>query len=95
MADEAQVAGASYLLNSRVTEIKLTSDFVELSVMTHSEIKKYKSKMIIIATGFSNNLLNQVGLDKSKRSDYLVATQVGVRVKDINNIQLYTGEYMI
>ncbi len=31
MAEDAQKAGASYVLDSRVTEIQLKSDFVELS----------------------------------------------------------------
>ena len=95
MAEDAQKAGASYVLDSRVTEIQLKSDFVELSATVSKEPKRYRAKLIIIATGFSNNLLNQVGLNKNKKSDYLIGTQVEVLARGINNIQLYTGENVI
>ena len=95
MASSAELSGANYLFNARVNEINQRSEFVELTIDVSSETKFYKTQMLIIATGFSNNLITQVGLSKGKKSDYLIGTQVDVSVKEINNIQLYTGSNII
>lgn len=95
MASDAEFSGANYIFNARVNEIKQRSEFIELTVDVSSETKFYKAQMLIIATGFSNNLITQVGLSKGKKSDYLIGTQVDVSVRGINNIQLYTGSNVI
>ena len=95
MADQAIASGATYILDARVKEITLESEFVELLVTVGSEKKYYRAQTIIIATGFSNHLINQVGLSKNTKSDYLIGTQVNVQVRDIKNIQLYTGSNFV
>lgn len=91
MATNASNAGAEYLLSSRVSSISRSGDKVYISTVNQGKETIFAASIIIISGGFRTALLDQVGLEKGRSSDYLVGTQISVRVSNLRHTQVYTG----
>ena len=88
VADEAQKAGAEYILDARVTDIRISDTHAEIA--THSG-DIHQSRIVIIASGFGTPLLRMVGLKDDAVSEYLVGCQVEADASGLCETEVYLG----
>lgn len=67
-ANEVTLVGADYLFNHHVEHIKKHPDHVDVFCMGDNDV--YQGRVVVIATGFGGNLLEQCGMKKSKSFTY-------------------------
>ena len=103
VADEARQAGAEYILNTRVTGIRITDKRAEITarannVSLHGEPVEppmsaitYACRIVILASGFGSPLLRMVGLNGDASSEYLVGCQVEAMATDLTETEVYLG----
>ena len=94
IASEAGHLGARYILGSRVHSVSRLGDLVEIATRCGSGTEVFMCRVAIISNGFGSNLLSAVGLNKTNRRDYMVASQIEVEVEEIDEIKLYTGNHV-
>lgn len=85
MMVHAQQSGATYSFGAAVTNIVTKSDYIALQTIDGD---KHVARAAVIATGFSFNLTEQLGLGKI--GDFVVGTQAEVST-DAQEIRIYTG----
>ena len=88
VAEEAQQAGAQYMLDARVTDIRISDTHAEIAA--HSG-DVYQCRIVILASGFGTSLLRIAGLDNGTESEYLVGCQVEVGAADLTETEVYLG----
>ena len=88
VADEAQEAGAEYILDARVTDIRMSDTRAE--IVTHSG-DIYQCQIVILASGFGTPLLRMAGLKDNSESEYLVGCQVEADASDLSETEVYLG----
>jgi len=91
IADEAEAAGARYLLNSRVQSL-----LMENGVVKGVEVKqRFPAKIVVDAEGISSRILRQTGLSglNGERLVYAVEAEVA-NVKDVelNAVEVFLGK---
>ena len=91
IAMRAQQAGAEYVLNSRVTGIRITDACAELSVSNEDGQDSYRCRLLILASGFGSPLLRMVGLSGDVSSEYLVGYQVEAGAANLSETEVYLG----
>ena len=91
VAESAQNAGAEYILESRVTNIRTASDHVEVTARREDALEKYACRILIIASGFGSPLLRMVGIGGGGRDEYLVGCQLEASAPDLTEIEVHLG----
>ncbi len=91
MAKDAMQLGADYFLGSRVDLINRDESKVQVSGGSGERQFTFTARVVILTGGFRTSLLNQVGLQRNKQSDYLVGTQIKVKANNLSHTNIYTG----
>ncbi|MXY47463.1 MAG: NAD(P)/FAD-dependent oxidoreductase [Chloroflexi bacterium] len=68
VAEQAQHAGAEYILDSRVTDIRTAGTHAKVYAVGGSTRREYTCRIVILASGFGSPLLRMVGLDGNKKT---------------------------
>ena len=68
VAEQAQHAGAEYILGSRVTDIRIDGTHAKIDVVRGGTRRAYTCRIVILASGFGSPLLRMVGLDGDKKT---------------------------
>jgi len=92
IAEAAQNLGADYLVNHKVTELKIEPSHVFASTISPKGVRLVSAKVVIIASGFGTNLITMAGLEKHGKGEYLVGAQVILNAPDICHTHLFTGK---
>lgn len=90
MARRAKEAGAKYLLDSPVREIKVRDDRVIVELARGRERPDIEARVVVIATGFDSGLVDRLGLGKV--SDFVIGAQAEVEAKGLDEIEVYFGQ---
>ena len=101
VAEQAQRAGAEYILGSRVTGIRIDGAHAQIAAVSDGTRRAYTCRIVILASGFGSPLLRMVGLDGDKKAaanrngsangEYLVGYQVEATANDLREIEVYLG----
>lgn len=91
VADSAMQAGADYILNARVTDIRISGSHAEITAQADDAPLKYTCRILILASGFGSPLLRMAGLENSATNEYLVGCQVEADAPDLPEIEVYLG----
>ncbi len=89
IAERAQLAGAEYQFNSRVTEITIAGEHVSITGLRQGNNFQITSKAVVIASGFNPGLSERVGLGIPK--DYAVGVQAEVESPGLEEAEVYFG----
>ena len=92
VAERAMQAGAEYILNSRVTDIRISDRQAKISVRADGVTAEYACRIVILASGFGSPLLRMVGLDAKANTEYLVGCQVEAIAPDLSETEVYLGD---
>ena len=90
VAESAQQAGAEYILNARVTDIRIKAGHAEVTVRIDNSLKKFACRVLILSSGFGSPLLRLAGIGGG-RDEYLVGCQVETSAPDLQEIEVYLG----
>ena len=85
-ARQAQAAGANYLLGQRVLQV--TPEAGGVTVLTDSG--SYRSRALVLATGFGSPLTRQLGLGTV--SDYVTGAQAQVSTIGVSEVEVFLGQ---
>ncbi len=88
VAEKARQAGADYILDARVTDIRVTDTHAEIATQSGDA---YQCQIVILASGFGTPLLRMVGLKDNAESEYLVGCQVAAEVAGLSETEVYLG----
>ncbi len=92
VAEQAQQAGAEYILNSRVTDIRITNENAKITYRSCNKVAAYTCRIVILASGFGSPLLRMVGINGSKSEEYLVGCQVEAVAPSLTETEVYLGK---
>ena len=84
-ACRAQAAGARYLKGQRVISVQTNVD----GVVVQTEHARYRSRCLVVASGFRSPLVRQLGLDSV--ADFVTGVQVPVYTTYVNQIEVHLG----
>lgn len=90
MMERAQLAGAEYQFNSRVTDVTTDSDHASVTGLKRGNNFQVTSKAVVIAVGFNPGLSEKVGLGAPK--DYTVGAQAEVEAPGLEETEVYLGD---
>jgi geranylgeranyl reductase family protein len=88
MAEQAVSAGATLMTSSRVNEILIRNDGVDLHINRNSST--LKSKLLVIATGAGSKLIKQVGLGSFQQ--YVFGAQTECVTISLKDVEIYFGQ---
>ncbi len=91
VAARAQQAGAGYILNARVSNIRITDSHAEITASAGDDRTIYTCRIVIIAAGFGSPLLRMGGLGGDRRDEYLVGSQVEANAPDLTETEVHLG----
>jgi len=89
---QAQKKGAEYILGTRVSDINLMKNCVELDVKSAEGEHKVKTKVAVIATGYNYKLTKKLGLGQPPR--FLNGAQIETKAADIEQTEIYFGSHV-
>ena len=92
VAERARQSGAEYILNSRVTDIRITDKRAKITARTDSATNEYACRIVILASGFGSPLLRMAGIDNGKSEEYLVGCQVEAIAPRLTETEVYLGD---
>ncbi|MYE54425.1 MAG: NAD(P)/FAD-dependent oxidoreductase, partial [Chloroflexi bacterium] len=92
VAEQAQQAGAKYILNSRVIDIRITNEYAKITYRSCNKVAAYTCRIVILASGFGSPLLRMVGINGSKSEEYLVGCQVEAVAPGLTETEVYLGK---
>ncbi|MFC1967894.1 NAD(P)/FAD-dependent oxidoreductase [Chloroflexota bacterium] len=90
LARRAEEAGACYLLGSKVREIVLGDDRVEMKVETRDGGASFEAKIVVVASGFGPGLPRSLGLGEIK--DFAMGAQAEVLARSVDEVEVYLGQ---
>jgi digeranylgeranylglycerophospholipid reductase len=90
MGNQAQEAGAEYVLNSLVGNIEVGDDKVSVEAAHQEERLNFEARVVIIATGFGSGLAQKLGLGKI--SDFVIGAQAEIETIGVDEIEVYFGQ---
>ncbi len=88
MAQRAQNAGAQYIFDSAVHDLRVTREGVELYCEKRGG--PLSARSVVIASGYGARLVGKVGLGKV--ADFVAGAQAEVAVKDQDEVEVYFGQ---
>ena len=92
VAEKAQQAGAEYILNSRVTDIRIANRCALVTTRSDDATAEYACRIVIMASGFGSPLLRMAGIDGGKSEEYLVGCQVEAVAPGLTETEVYLGK---
>jgi digeranylgeranylglycerophospholipid reductase len=96
IAEQAQEAGASFVLASRVQSLRMTDGYVKgVKVVRGGVEEQVSSKIVVDAEGISSRLLRQTGLKALKPSGLVYAVEAemeNVQNVELNAVEVYFGK---
>ena len=92
VAESATQAGAEYILNSRVTDIRITDERAKITARADGATAEYDCRIIILTSGFGSPLLRMAGIDSGKSEEYLVGCQVEATAPGLTETEVYLGD---
>ena len=91
VADSAMRAGADYILNARVTDMRVTKTRAEIAAQADGALSKFACRIVILASGFGSPLLRMAGVNSDAGSEYLVGCQVESAAPGLQEIEVHLG----
>ena len=88
MAQRAQNAGAQYIFNSAVHDLRVTREGIEL--YCEKREGPLSARSVVIASGYGGRLAEKMGLGKV--ADFVAGAQVEVAAKDQDEVEVYFGQ---
>ena len=92
LARIAQMHGAEYHLESRVTDVTTTENFACVEVKNKQGIMTCEGKAVVIASGFGSKLPQRLGFGKN--GDFVMGAQAEVETKGIDEVEVYFGSHI-
>ena len=92
LAGRAEEAGAEYILDARVTNIRFGDDCLQIDVDCCEESKIFEADTAVIAAGFGTSLPGK--LDLGKIDDFIIGAQARVSVAEINEVEIYLDQVL-
>ncbi len=92
VAERAQQAGAEYILNARVTDIRVTNENAKITARSGDKVAEYACRIVILASGFGSPLLRMVGINGSRSEEYLVGCQVEAVAPGLTETEVHLGK---
>jgi digeranylgeranylglycerophospholipid reductase len=92
LARIAQMHGAEYHLESRVTDVTTTEDLACVQVKNKQGTITCEGKAVVIASGFDSKLPQRLGFGKN--SDFVMGAQAEVVTKGIDEVEVYFGSHI-
>jgi len=96
IAEQAQEAGASFVLASRVQSLRMTDGYVKgVKVVRGGVEEQVSSKIVVDAEGISSRLLHQTGLKALKSSGFVYAVEAemeNLQNVELNAVEVYFGK---
>jgi digeranylgeranylglycerophospholipid reductase len=90
MAEQAQRAGAEYLLNHKVQKVQKYDDRVTVAVDCKNKSKEFHSKSLVFASGFNSPLVQKCGFGISPF--FTTGVQAEVESLNIDEIEIYFNQ---
>lgn len=95
VAERAQQAGAEYILNTRVTDIRIKNENARITASSGDRVAEYACRIVILASGFGSPLLRMVGINGSRSEEYLVGCQVEAVAPGLTETEVYLGKGLV
>ena len=92
VAEQAMQASAEYILNARVTDIRITDKRAKITARADGATAEYACRIVILASGFGSPLLRMAGIDNGKGEEYLVGCQVEASAPGLTETEVYLGD---
>jgi len=89
MAEKAIKNNANYRMESQVENILYDDDGVSLTVQFKKELKTFRAKACVLATGFGAKLIQKAGLGKIHNC--IQGVQLEAVVQDVEEVEIYFG----
>lgn len=89
MAERAGEAGAEFLMGARATRLAFNDDFAEVTYCRDGASEHLAAKVVVVATGFSQELSVKAGLKQADR--FAAGAQAEVEARDVEEIEVYLG----
>ena len=89
-ASRAQDRGVEYVLNSTVRSIEFGDDGVSIEAVRQGEGLSFRARAVIIATGFSSRLAEELGLGRF--GDSVMGAQAEVEAIGVDEVEVYCGQ---
>jgi len=90
IAARAKAQGATYFLSSRVSDVAIKKDEVQIEALCLRQKELFKTRAVILATGFKPELTQSLGMGKIKH--FLIGAQAVVKTKSIDEIEVYFSQ---
>ncbi len=90
MAERAQHAGADYQFGSRVTDVVIEKDRVNVITVRDGKKSKIPARCAVVACGFTPGLIGRLDLDTFR--DFTVGVQAEVKTAGIDEVEVYFGD---
>ena len=89
LGNSARRSGVNIFANSKVVSLENHNDFVNTKIKSDNEIKVFKSRMAVIATGVSFNL--QQCLNMGRPKNILKGIQTEINAPEIDKLNMFWG----
>jgi geranylgeranyl reductase family protein len=90
LAQQAQEAGADYVLSARVENITEANSCVRASVEYNGKSGDFEGKLAVISSGFGSALPQRLGLGKI--NEFVLGAQAEVNIKKLEEVEVYFGQ---
>jgi digeranylgeranylglycerophospholipid reductase len=90
MAARARDAGVRYHLSTKVSNVIIGDDGVQVTASCGEGAEVHRAKVVIVASGFGSKLPYKLGLGRV--SDYIAGAQMEVDIKGVDEVELYFGQ---
>ncbi len=90
MTERAQNAGADYNFHSRVSDVVIENDRVQVIISSRGKECKIPAKAVVIASGFAPGLIGRLGLGVFR--DFTIGVQAEVETPRTDEVEVYFGD---
>jgi digeranylgeranylglycerophospholipid reductase len=89
LARKAQSEGAQYFLSSRVVDLAVGYDGIQVGAMCSGVRELFTARAAVLASGFGPALTRKLGLGRVR--SFLIGAQAEVETNDVSEVELYLG----
>ena len=90
IAAKAKTQGADYFLSSRVSDVAINRDEVQIEALCSRLKEVFRARAVVLATGFKPKLTQRLGMGKIKH--FLIGAQAVVETKHIDEVEVYFSQ---
>ena len=87
LAERAGNAGAQYFINSTVEQIRITSEYAEVSTQTNNETRMFRCRSVVVASGFGSKLPARLNMGHIKNT--IAGAQAVVETEGITEVEVF------